>query len=290
MKNILFTIYATLFLGLFAAQGEEFDFDQILQMQDALEEQLLVKYPNLEQSFEQGAANEKKQLFSNILEEVGNPVLSRQWAHPSGVDWPLVDWPRVDKLESFFDDQFKVVETVGVVAQTNNEMARFVYAGRFLSVFASNGKLWYQDWLLNHAKGNDSNLKWLIFFNVDELGIDHHRVVDFESGEKFEMDWNAWKLAYDQSNKLGKAILLKCMTRLALITEDWAKLTQIHLSVFNANDDDLKATALVKGDNGLGDGVIDKWKDIAQNSANAKLKNLAQEVLERQQIEIKKPE
>lgn len=288
MKSL--NIFAVLFLGILVVQGEEFDSEQIVQNQSVVDDQLLLKYPNIEQAFEQGSENEKKQLFSDILQEIANPVLSRQWIHPSDADWPLVDWARVNKADSFFDDQVKIIKTVGVVAQTDNEIARFVYTRNLLSCSASTGEPWFQSWLLNIAKDNDTNLKRLVFMSVDELGIDHHRVTDFETGDTFETNWDAWKQAYDQSNKLGKAILLKCMTRLALITDNWEKLKEIHLSVFNGNDDELKAIALVKGDNGLGDEIVTKWKGISENSTNAKLKNLAQEVLERLQIEIVEPE
>ena len=63
------------------------------------------------------------------------------------------------------------------------------------------------------------------------------------------------------------------------MTDDWDKLKEIHLSVFNGNDDDLKAIALVKGSASLGDAVIAKWTDLAENSTNAKLKSLAQEAI-----------
>lgn len=266
--------------------GHIFDENQITQIKNQLDAQLKIDHPN----FNEAADEEKTNQFTAIVNNIANSVLSRQWAHPAGGNWPIVDWTRFDKLNSFFEDQVKVVEIPGVVAQTNDEAARFGYVASLLAHNASLGEVWFQNWIFNISKGNDTNLKRLVFLSVDEFGEDHNRVLDVESGEQLAVNWNTWKNSYDQSNKLGKAILLKCMTRLALITEDWDKLKQIHLSVFNGNDDELKAIALVKGDTGLGDDVIAKWRDIAENSTNLKLKSLAQQVLERQQLNNEQPE
>lgn len=261
----------------FQADEALFDQKKIRAIQERIDEQLKTDYLNFE-----NASNEKKtKQFTVILNSVAKNVFSRKWVHPAGGNWPLVDWARVDKLDSFFEDQTKVVENVGVVAQTNEEAASFSYVASLLVHNSSLGEVWFRNWLLGISKGNDSNLKRITFFSVDELGVDCNRVVNFEAGEWFIVNWNAWNKAYDQSNKLGKAILLKCMTRLALITDDWDKLKEIHLSVFNGNDDDLKAIALVKGSSGLGNDVMAKWTDLAQNSTNAKLKSLAQQAIAR---------
>jgi hypothetical protein len=284
----LFSLYIIFSFTVFSSflWSQVFDDEQISQIQDQIDLDLKNTHPN----FEQSTDVEKKNQLSIVLNSIANNVLNRQWLHPSGPEWPILDWTKVDKIDSFFKDQFEVVNTVGVVAQSNKDAARFAYAASLLSRISTLGEPWFQSWLREISKGNDSNLKRLVFISVNDLGEDYLNALDAESGEQLVVDWNAWKQAYDQSNKLGKAILLKSMTRLALITDNWEKLKEIHLSVFNGNDDELKAIALVKGDNGIGQEIVTEWKEIAKNSTNAKLKKLAQEVLDRQQIEIEKAE
>jgi len=273
------TLIVSIFLCLFSlnAKSQEFDEEQMALIQSQLDSQLKIDYSNFGD-----ASNEDKTIqFPNILDSIAHDVLLKQWVHPTNGAWPLVDWTRVDKLDSFFDNQSNVVETKGVVADSDDQAARFAYAHSLISASSASGESWFQVWLLNLAKENDSNLKRLTFLSADECGVDFNKTQSSESGEQFVVDWNAWKFSYDQSNKLGKAILLKCMTRLAIITDNWDKLKEIHLSVFNGNDDDLKAIALVKGSSSLGEAVIAKWTDLAENSTNAKLKNLAQQALTR---------
>ena len=286
-KNLLCGILCGFLLPPTAVFADPVFDEQIIETQkENLWNQVESDYTN----FTQDDDAAKQGQFTNILNSLSGSVLAEQWTYEGGGNWPVVDWNLVGDLESFFEDQDALLlyaSGVPKIAQTNAEAAEVEWLIHLLTISASLGESWFGVWIQNLAKGADSNLKRIAYRSVDEFGEDFARA---HPDEQAVTDWNAWKLAYDQSNKLGKAILLKCMTRLALITDDWDKLTQIHLSVFNGNDDDLKAIALVKGDNGLGDGVIDKWKDIAQNSTNAKLKNLAQEVLERQQIEIEQPE
>lgn len=223
----------------------------------------------------------KQGLFSGILNDVAGSLLSKQWIYSGGGDWPVVDWNLVDKMGTFFEDQDKhLLYDSGIIkiAQNNEEAAKAAWLVHLLSIPCSNGEAWYGDWIQTIAKGGDTNLKRILYRSVEDFGEDH---ASKYPDQQLVIDWNTWKQSYDQSNQLGKAILLKCMTRLALITEDWDKLKQIHLSVFNGNDDDLKAIAIVKGDSRLGDDVIAKWTDLAENSANAKLKSLAEQALTR---------
>jgi len=228
----------------------------------------------------------KQGLFSGILNDIAGSLLSKQWVYSGGGDWPVVDWNLVDKMENFFEDQDKDLlydSEIIKIAQDNEEAAKAVWLVHLLSVPCSDGETWYGDWLQNIAKGGDTNLKRIVYRSVEDFGED--RANKYPDQEPVA-DWNAWKQSYDQSNQLGKAILLKCMTRLALITEDWDKLKQIHLSVFNGNDDALKAIALIKGNSKLGDDVIVKWTDLAENSTNAKLKSLAEQVVARHTGEV----
>lgn len=277
MKYQVLAIYV-LFLLPWDIQGQGFDENQIAQITGQLDDQLNIDYPN----FEDASDTEKRNQFTAMLNSVAGAVFAKQWEHPTNENWSLVDWSKVDTLDNFFSNQTEVLENVGVVADTNDEAARFGLAYSLVSAGSSSGADWFQVWLMNQAQANDSNLKWLVYFSADDLGIDNFKFDTDGKREVLTVDWNAWKQAYDNSNKLGKAILLKCMTRMALITKQWDRLKEIHLSVFNGADDELKAIALIKGDNGLGDTVMAKWSDIANNSTNAKLKSLAQQIIARQ--------
>ncbi|MEN8755209.1 MAG: hypothetical protein ABF332_04535, partial [Akkermansiaceae bacterium] len=63
------------------------------------------------------------------------------------------------------------------------------------------------------------------------------------------------------------------------------EVADMHMLVFNGNNDTLKAIALVKGLKNLGTDIVNKWRDIVDNSSNLKLKVLAEAVLEQQGIE-----
>lgn len=241
-------------------------------------------------TFVQSDDTAKQGQFTNMLTSLGGSLLAKQWTYENGGDWPIVDWSLVEDLNTFFEDQDTLLlydSGIPKIARTNAEAAQAEWLIHLLATCTSSGEDWFALWLQNLAQGADTNLKRIAYRSAEDFGEDYARS---HPDQQPSTDWNEWKQAYDQSNKLGKAILLKCMTRLALITGEWQKLKEIHLAVFNGNDDELKAIALVKSDNGLGDEVIAKWKEIAENSTNAKLKSLAQEVLEIQKIDDGQPQ
>ena len=225
---------------------------------------------------------EKKNAFSTILSDVLGNLAIQQWNPPSGA-WPIVDWGKVDKLDNFFQDQFNWIIQDEVIADTAKTLAKLQFSGSVVFQQTSLASGWFESWLLEKVLAPDDNIKRVIFWYGEDFGSDLE-------GEIRVINWNLWEQTFNAANDLGKAIILKNLTVLASRVDGWENVADIHMLVFNGNNDALKAIALVKGHKNLGDGVIDKWKDIAQNSTNAKLKNLAQEVLERQQIEIEQPE
>lgn len=235
-------------------------------------------------TFTQSNDEEKQGKFTNILNQLGGNLLAKQWIYEGGGEWPIVDWSLVENLETFFEEQDKpLLYDSGVlkIAQTNTEAAQGLWIAYLLTRSAADGENWYALWLQALAKGADSNLKRLAYRAVNDFGEDFFKPNRDDPDERPIADWNAWRQSFNQSNKLGKAILLKSMTRLAMITEEWEVLNEIHLSVLNGNDEELKAIALVKGNSGMAEDVINSWKDISENSANAKLKILATQALKR---------
>ena len=134
---------------------------------------------------------------------------------------------------------------------------------------------WFEDWLFVLAKSSNENLKRLLFFTISNFGEDMLKGSDTLRA----IDWNKWETAFNQSDNLGKSLLLVCMTDLASRSEDYEKVATIHIGVFNGTNDDLKAIALYTGVKKLGPGVVIKWQDIADNHPNPKMKILAQELL-----------
>lgn len=277
-------IYTTFFLilSLLKLEADEpnFNLQQIKADQDQISAQIRADYPN----FNEAEPANKIIQFSSILNQVGSSVYSKAWNYSGNASLPIVDWNQVDKIGSFEEDQDKLIINNDLVIilldnQTNNEAARLRTMASLINHYCLEGRNWFGDWIQAKAKANDDNLKWLVYRCADNFSENYYNSTKTVPGDELAVDWAAWKATFDQSNKLGKAILLKCMTRLAITTDSWEKVREIHLSVFNGNDDDLKAIALVKGNSKLGDAVIAKWNDLAENSTNLKLKSLAQQAI-----------
>lgn len=217
--------------------------------------------------------------FTLLLQEVAGPILARQWIYPSSNVWPLVDWARVSSLPNLIKDQVVVIETTHAVAQSDEEMARICILLNLIIKSGSEVEPWYENWLLSLAKSSNTNLKRLVFNISPGFAEDIGETGNTEGIRA--IDWEAWETAFNQSDDLGKALLLVCMTDLALRKEEFAKVTELHIGVFNGTNDDLKAIALHSSTRKLGAAIVAKWQDIADNHANPKMKALAQEALDR---------
>lgn len=231
--------------------------------------------------WENAATDELKiQKFDELISQIGDPPLQRQWNYPENPQWPLLDWEKVDKLDKLMEDQFDVINIVGVIAQTDEEAAKITVIGWLLFNFGRDMETWYEKWILNLAKSQNTNLKRLTFWHIRHFGEDIGEIGDTEGARA--IDWIQWEQAFNQSDSLGKAVLLVCMTDLSQIKQEFDKVAELHISVFNGNDDALKAIALYKGTRRFGNAVVAKWQDIADNHTNPKMKALAQEAIDRE--------
>jgi hypothetical protein len=222
----------------------------------------------------------KVQKFDELISQIGNPPLQRQWNYPGNPQWPLLDWEKVDKLDKLREDQLDVINLVGVVAQNDQEAAKLSVTGWILFNCGRDMEPWYEKWIFNLAKSQNANLKRLAFWHIRHFGED---IGESDETEGIRViDWMQWGQTFNQSDSLGKAILLVCMTDLALIKEEFEKVAELHVSLFNGTNDDLKAIALYTGTRKLGAAVVAKWQDIADNHPNPKMKALAQEALGRE--------
>ena len=221
----------------------------------------------------------KANQFTLMIQEIAGPILARQWVYPSSAVWPLVDWSKVSTLSDLIKGQRAVIESTHAAAQSDEELARICLLGEVIIGSGAEADIWYEQWMLALAKSSNINLKRLVFYMTSGFAESIRESGNTEGGRT--INWGEWEQSFNQSDDLGKAILLVCMTDLALRKEEFAKVTELHLGVFNGTNDDLKAIALYSSTRKLGAAIVAKWQDIANNHANPKMKTLAQEAINR---------
>ena len=216
--------------------------------------------------------------FDLVVQEIAGEILGRQWMHPSNGNWPLVDWSTVSDLETFFEDQRSFIETTNAIAKNDEELARIsTLMGAFMTL-GSTAEIWFEDWLLDLAKSTNHNSKRLALYSIRGFGED----IAKESGVPRVIDWSKWGAAYDLADNLGKAILIGCISDLAMRTETYTLASMVHLSVFDGDCEDLKAIALDHGTMHMGESVVERWNLISNEHNNPKLRALAEQALSRE--------
>ncbi len=276
MKTMKFTLLLTMLSPVFLNAQNEFNLKNVRATQENITASLKTNQIAINWEAAQDPAI-KGEKFTLMLQEIAGMILGRQWTYPGGGEWPLIDWSKVLSLSNLVHDQRQILETTHTVAQSDEELAKICALIEGTVTMGTEAELWYEDWLLSLAKSSNANLKRLVFLTTSSFGEDISR----KTGATRTIDWNKWESAFNQSDNLGKALLLVCMTDLALRKEEFAKVTELHLGVFNGTNDNLKAIALHSGTRKLGAAVVAKWQDIADNHANPKMKALAQEALDR---------
>jgi hypothetical protein len=276
MKTMIKIILS--FLALNLAHGQNLNGENIQALHGQIYENLEID-PLVIQWKSATTDEIKIQKFNEIITQVGNPPLGRAWVYPGSSGWPLINWSKVVTLEKLLDDQVDVLNQIGVVAQSDEEGAKVTTVEWLVKNEGRNMEPWFEKWLLDLAKGQNSNLKRLAFWSIRSFAED---IGKFGTTEEIRLiNWNNWEEAFNQSDDLGKCLLLVCMTDLALRKEEFTKVTELHIGVFNATNDELKAIALYTGTRKLGAAIVTKWQEIADNHANPKMKALAQEALDR---------
>ena len=159
-----------------------------------------------------------------------------------------MDSRRLDAWRVEIDDvrnyQEEVVTKTKLLADDETEVMHLrITVSTLESMCREAGSSWLDTFLFNVAsQASDDNLKWLTYWVVDNHSADYTFGEDFRS-----IDWPAIKTSFDQTNILGKAILLKSLTPLARNSNHWDELRAMHISVFDGSNDDLKAVALAYG-------------------------------------------
>jgi hypothetical protein len=199
-------------------------------------------------------------------------LLTATWPTPAG-GWKLIDFPTTGTLtlQDVRDQAWKKAEYTKLVAQNETEAVRLRGAGALMLSAASDGQQWASKLLLDIAQRPDSNIKRLTYWFTKSFAQDASVVT-------WPVDWSAWQQAYTAANPLGKAIILRSITTLAVRRNEVATAAAINLSALSGTDRELKAVALAFGDPALGSAVTAKWAEIAGNASDAQLQALAQEV------------
>lgn len=274
MKMTIIRVLAFSSITATSALSLDFDMESVKTFEEQISNSLATNQTRIDWTDSQDPLV-KQQKFSSLINEIAGGILTRQWVYTGGGSWPLIDWSKVNTLKSLIDEQTKVFEETHIVAQSDEEMAKLSTVAWLAGAMGKDAEPWFEDWLLVLAKSSNENLKRLLFFTISNFGEDMLKGSDTLRA----IDWNKWEAAFNQSDNLGKALLLICMTDLASRSEDYVKVATIHIGVLNGTNDDLKAIALYTGIRKLGPAVVIKWQDIADNHPNPKMKILAQELL-----------
>ena len=133
--------------------------------------------------------------------------------------------------------------------------------------------------LLDIAQRPDSNIKRLAYWFTKHFAQDWHTKGESATGAPvWPVNWSAWQQAYNAANPLGKAIILRNITTLAVRRNEVTTAAAINFAALSGADRELKAVALAFGDPALGSAVTAKWAEIAGNASDPQLQALAQEV------------
>ena len=208
-------------------------------------------------------------------------MLSSTWPTPTG-GWKLLDFPVSENLslQAVADQQTQKASYTKLLAQNETEAVRLRGAGALMLNAALEGEQWGEKLLLDIAQRPDSNIKRLTYWFTKYFAQDWHTQGESATGAPvWTVNWSAWQQAYNTANSLGKAILLRNITILAVRRSEVATAATINLAALSGTDRELKAIALAFSDPALGSEVTAKWKEIADNTSDSQLQGLAQEAL-----------
>lgn len=274
MKNLIIST-----IGLFASvipivAQNPFDFGNVKLAQQGITDSLKTNPIATDWKNELDDAS-KAEKFTALLSNIAGIVIDRGWTFPSGGDWQIIEWGKVNTLDGLLKDQGNILETTNSIARNDRELAQICVIIEAQIASSQKMNLWYEDWLLNLARSSKNNLKWLLLVTSSGIAEDLSK----EDNVARTIDWNKWEQAFNDSDTLGKSLLLVYMTELSVHSQNFEKTKSIHLQVFEENNDVLKAVAIFAGSPMLGEQVVSRWRAIENSSSNLKLKSLAREAL-----------
>ena len=257
-----------------AEQLHAFDETLIRTMQDSRTPSQA--FMNAEQAFE--ASNNtaiKAARWEDLVVAAAEGLLAKEWTAPSA-GWKLLSFPTSGNLllQDIRDQPSQAASNTKLVAINETEAVQLRGAGALILSAALDGEQWGSKLILDIAQRPDGNLKRLTYWFANNFGQD---AVD----TTWPVDWNAWQQVYDTADALGKAIILKNVTMLAIRHADYTTAAAINLSALSGTDRELKAIAIAFGDPALGTTVTAKWLELANNSSDQQIKALAQEACDK---------
>ncbi|RBP45726.1 hypothetical protein DES53_102108 [Roseimicrobium gellanilyticum] len=270
-------VIAAALLGGFASscagsdQPSEFDEAAIRSMQDARD--MPQAFPSAVEAFESSSdPTVKATKWEELIVITSESILSANWTIPAG-GWKLIEFPTGSNitLQGAQDQQRNKAYYTKLVAQNETNAMRLRGAGALMLDAASSGEQWAGTLLLDIAQRSDSNIKLLTYWSTRDFGQDANAIA-------WTVDWNAWQQAYNAADSLGKAIILRNITMLAVRKNEFPVAAAINLSALSGTDRALKAIALAFGDPAFGASVTAKWTEIASDASDPQLQALAQEV------------
>lgn len=281
----LSAIATALFLGFArpsanADQPSEFDEAAIRTIQEA-PGGLSASQTAIVQAFE--ASNDplvKAAKWEELVVAASEGMLSATWPTPPG-GWKLLAFPATGNLtlQDVSDQQSQKAYFTKLIAQNEAEAVRLRGAQALILSAALEGEQWGEKLLLDIAQRPDSNIKRLTYWSTKHFAQDWHTQGESAAGAPvWTVNWSAWQQAYNAANSLGKAIILRNITILAVRRSEVATAATINLVALSGTDRELKTIALAFGDPALGSAVTAKWAEIAGNATDPQMQALAQEV------------
>jgi hypothetical protein len=265
----------TLFLLESFARAEvssEFDENVIRNIQDARVPSQ--EFNALVQEFE--SSNDpvvKSEKWRELIAIASEGLLSVPWTAPAG-GWKLLDFPTEGgiTLREVSEQPSTKVSFTKIVAKNEAAAVQLRGAGALLSTAISSGEQWACKMLLNAALHQEGNFKHLTYWFAKNFGEDANEI-------SWTVDWNEWHNAYGSADVLGKSIVLRNVTMLAIRSNEFAVARSINLAALSSSERELKAIALAFGHPDLGLDVTTKWREIAEDASDPQIRALARETL-----------
>ena len=271
--HLLLLVFAAFAVSTVAQEPpeSEFDEDAIRHLQEGASPSN--QFQQLVQAFEtQTNPEDKAGVWKALIVDAGDGILSQTWTEPAG-GWKLLEFPAQGDIsvQQVVTQAWEKVSKTKLVAQNDADAVRLRGAGALLQLVSADGEEWGEAFLLDIAQSPDGNLKRLTYWFTRNFGQDVNAIV-------WSPDWVAWQQAYTSANALGKAIILRNLTMLAVKTNEPSVACNIYVSALSGSDRELKAIALVFSHPALGSAVIQKWNEIANNGSDPQLQVLANEM------------
>ena len=261
-----------------ADQPSEFDETTIRTMQEAHSPS--PAFTAAVQAFEaSNDATVKAAKWEDAVVAASEGLLAATWPVPPG-GWKLLVFPATGNLtlRDVANQASQKASYTKLVAQNETEAVRLRGAGSLMLSATLDGEQWGEKLLLDIAQRPDGNTKRLTYWFTEHFAQDWHTQGESATGAPvWPVNWTAWQQAYNAANALGKAIILKNATMLAVRRSDFGVAATINLAALSGTDRELKAIALAFGDPALGSAVTAKWAEIAGNAADPQMQALAQE-------------